>query len=242
MVDLIPVVKKYEYPTLQRKDLGWPEGRRYIYGDQKLPSVTTIISKTKDTEGLDAWAERIGKENAEKIKNDAAAVGTHMHNVIERMVAYRDLPRPTNWLMTKGYEMGYRLVNTYFSNINEIWGSEVSVYYSHKYAGTTDMIGLYKGKLAVIDFKQSKKPKKVEWIEDYFHQLAAYALAHDKLFDTEINFGVILVSVQDGTTQEFTTTGYEFENYKKAWLKRVDDFYAEGGLPAPRTGSNGNKD
>ena len=86
MVDLIPVVKKYDYPTLKRKDLGWPEGRRYIYGDQKLPSVTTIISKTKDMEALDAWAEKIGKENAEKIKNDAASVGTHMHNVIERMV------------------------------------------------------------------------------------------------------------------------------------------------------------
>jgi hypothetical protein len=240
MVDLIPVVKKHTYPNLKRKDL--PEGRRYIYGEQKLPSVTTIISKTKDTSGLDAWAERIGKENAEKIKNDAASVGTHMHNVIERMVAYRDLPRPTNWLMIKGYEMGYKLVNTYFKYLEEIWGSEVSVYYPGKYAGTMDMIGIYRGKLAVIDFKQSKKPKKSEWIEDYFHQLAAYAVAHDKLFNTEINFGVILVSVQDGTTQEFTTTGYGFENHKKAWLKRVDDFYAEGGLPTPSTGSNGNKD
>jgi len=239
MVDLIPVVKKYNYSTLHRKDT--EVGRRYIYGDQKLPSVTTILSKIKDTSGLDAWAERIGKENAERIKNEAASVGTHMHNVIERMIAYRDLPRPTNWLMTKGYEMGYRLINTYFHNIKEIWGSEVAVYLPEKYAGTVDLVCVYKNQPAIVDFKQSKKPKKSEWIEDYFHQLAAYAIAHNELFKTEINFGAVLVSVQDGSTQEFTTTGYEFDNYKKAWLGRVEKFYADGGLPAPSTGSNGNK-
>ena len=224
MVDLIPIKKLYQYPTLSRLDL--PEGRRYVYGEEKLPSVTTILSATKDKSGLDAWAARVGPENAEKIKSTAGAIGTHMHSVIERMIAYKDLPRPTNWEMTKGYEMGYRLVNTYFSQINEIWGSEVALYYPGKYAGTTDLVCVYRDKPCIMDFKQSNKPKKREWIEDYFHQLAAYALAHDMVHGTSIDYGVVLMAVQDGTTMEFSTAGQEFKRYKDEWMQRVEKFHS----------------
>jgi len=223
MVDLIPTKKLYKYESLQRIDT--EKGRRYVYGEQKLSSVTTILSGTKDKSGLDAWAARVGPENAERIKNEAATVGTHMHNVIERMIAYRDLPRPTNWLMTKGYEMGYRLINTYFQNMQEIWGSEVSLYYPGKYAGTTDLVCVYRDKPCIMDFKQSVKPKKRDWIDDYFHQLAAYALAHDVIHGTNIDYGVVLMAVQDGTTMEFSTAGQEFVRYKEEWMKRVEKFY-----------------
>jgi genome maintenance exonuclease 1 len=239
MVDLIPIKKLYKYESLQRVDTD--QGRRYIYGEEKLPSVTTILSGTKDKAGLDAWAARVGPENAERIKNEAATVGTHMHNVIERMIAYRDLPRPTNWLMCKGYEMGYRLINTYFQNLDEVWGSEVSLYYPGKYAGTTDLVGVYRGKPAIVDFKQSVKQKKAQWIEDYFHQLAAYALAHDIVHETSIEFGAVLVAVQDGTTQEFTTTGSEFKRYKEEWMERVEAYWS-GGPPTLNVESNGNSD
>jgi genome maintenance exonuclease 1 len=217
------MARRYKYESLQRLDL--PEGRRYVYGDQKLPSVTAVLSGTKDQSHLDAWAARIGPENAERIKNESAMVGTHMHNVIERLIACRDIPRPTSWLMTKGYEMGFRLINTYFHEIKEVWGSEVPLYYPDKYAGTTDMVAVYRGKPAIIDFKQSNKPKKREWIDDYFHQLGAYALAHDVVHGTNIDYGVILMAVQDGTVMEFSTTGREFQQYKDAWMKRVDQFY-----------------
>ena len=227
MVDLIPIVKNYKYERLTRED--GDGGRKYVYGDQRLPSVTTILSATKDKSGLDAWAARVGKENAEKIKSDAGAIGTHMHNVIERMIAYRDLPRPTNWLMTKGYEMGYRLINTYFQYIQEIWGSEIPLYYPEKYAGTTDLVCVYRGKPCIMDFKQSNKPKKREWIEDYFHQLAAYALAHDIIHGTNIEYGVVLMAVQDNTTMEFSMVGQEFSRYKEEWLKRVEKYHAGGG-------------
>ena len=224
MVDLIPLRKKFTYVSLRQNDT--PEGRHYVYGEQKLPSVTTILSATKeDREALDAWIERVGQEEADRIKNEAAAVGTHMHNVIERMVAYRDLPRPTNWQMVKGYEMGYRLINRYFQNINEIWGSEVSLYYPEKYAGTTDLVGVYRDKPAIIDFKQSNRPKKRQWINDYFCQLAAYALAHDELHGTQIDDAVILMAVRDGSTDEFSTAGREFQKYKDTWLRRVDEFH-----------------
>jgi len=225
MVDLIPVRKKFKYESLQRQDL--PEGRRYIYGEQKLPSVTTILSATKSNkEALDAWVARVGQEEADRVKNEASRVGTYLHEVIERMVAYRDLPRPTNWEMCKGYEMGYKIINTYFRNVDEIWGSEVSLYYPEKYAGTTDLVGLYRGKPHIIDFKQSNKPKKRQWIEDYFCQLAAYALAHDHLHGTNIDNAVVLMAVRsDGSTAEFSTAGREFQGYKDMWMRRVDAFH-----------------
>ena len=151
MVDLIPIKKLYQYVSLQRQDL--PEGRRYIYGEQKLPSVTTILSATKKDKGaLDAWVARVGQEEADRIKNEASRVGTYLHELIERMVAYRHLPRPTNWDMCKGYELGYKIINTYFQHVSEIWGSEVSLYYPEKYAGTTDLVGVYRDKPAIIDF------------------------------------------------------------------------------------------
>ena len=221
MVDLIPLRKKYRYERLQRHD--GAEGR--TYGDQKLPSVTRILDATKDKSKLDEWVQRVGQEEADRIKNTAATTGTHMHNVIERMVAGKSLPRPTNWLMVKGYEMGYRLVIEQLKDVDEIWGSEITLYLPQRYAGTTDMVGLYKGKPAIIDFKQSNKPKRHEWITDYFHQLSAYALAHDYQFGTEIEMGVVMMAMQSGGTQVFTTTGSEFLQYKRGWLERVENFY-----------------
>jgi genome maintenance exonuclease 1 len=87
------------------------------------------------------------------------------------------------------------------------------------------MIAVYRDKPAVIDFKQAVKPKKREWIEDYFHQLAAYALAHDIVHGTKLDYGVVLMAVQDGSVMEFSTTGREFQQYKDAWMRRVDQFY-----------------
>lgn len=225
MVDLIPIKKKFKYISLQRQDS--PEGRRYIYGDERLPSVTTILSATKKDKGaLEAWIKRVGPEEADRIKNEAGRVGTYLHEVIERMVAFRDLPRPTNWEMCKGYEMGYKIINTYFRNVNEIWGSEVSLYYPEKYAGTTDLVGVYRDKPAIIDFKQSNKPKRRAWIDDYFCQLAAYAMAHDEIHGTTIDNAVILMAVRsDGSTAEFSTAGREFKGYKEMWMRKVDEFY-----------------
>ena len=234
MVDLIPLRKKYRYEKLVRND--GPEGR--TYGDEKLPSVTRILDATKDKAKLDEWVQRVGQEEADRIKNTAATTGTHMHSVIERMVAGKSLPRPTNWLMVKGYEMGYRLVLEQFSSVDEIWGSEITLYIPNRYAGTTDMVGLYKGKPAIIDFKQSNKPKRHEWITDYFHQLSAYALAHDYQFGTEIEMGVVMMAMQSGGTQVFTTTGSEFLQYKRGWLERVEQYYRGNTLILP--GGSGN--
>jgi hypothetical protein len=130
-----------------------------------------------------------------------------------------------------------RLINAYFCHLKEVWGSEVTVYYPGKYAGTTDLVGIYRDQPAIVDFKQSIKPKQAKWIQDYFHQLAAYAMAHDIVHGTSIEFAAVLVSVQDGSTQEFTTTGGEFKRYKEEWMQRVENYWGSCNVV-----SNGNSD
>lgn len=224
MANLIKVSSPYVYQKMERVDTS--AGR--VYKSDKngqMPSVTTILSATKDKASLEAWAARVGAEEAERIKRDAAHVGTAMHQVMESFIAGEPLPVAEDWLQMRGYEMGHTLINRFFHNIDEIWGSEVPLYYPEKYAGTTDLVAVYRGKEAIVDFKQSIKPKRHEWIGDYFHQLAAYAMAHDIVHGTKINYGVVLVAVQDGTTQEFTTAGHEFERYKKEWMERVEAYH-----------------
>ena len=220
MANLIPCSDRFSYTALERIDT--PNGRRYVLPDGvQVPSVTTILDRTKDKSHLKAWADRVGHDQAEKIKNEAAYVGTNMHLVMEKVLANEPLPLAQDWLAMRGYEMGFRLISTYFKHLSVSYGSEVGLYYPKRYAGTTDLVAEYRGKLAIVDFKQSVRPKRHEHITDYFHQLAAYAVAHDQMHGTNIDFAAVLISVQDGTTQEFTTTGPEFENYKDQWMKRL---------------------
>jgi len=221
-MQLIPIRRKYVYKKLERVDA--PEGRVYKVDTMALPSVTTILSATKEAKHLDDWTARVGEAKAHQIKNDAATVGTHMHNVVERLLLNRDLPTPRTWLAVKGYWMGYKLIETFFPDVQEVWGTEIPLYYPERYAGTSDCIGLYKNSESIMDFKQANKMKRREWIEDYFIQLAAYAEAHNKVHGTQIKQGVIMMVAQDGQTQEFVSCGREFDGYIDKWNRRVDDF------------------
>lgn len=222
-MQLIPIRKRYVYKKLERIDTS--AGRVYeIDKSERLPSVTTILSETKDKTHLKGWAARIGEVQAEQVKNDAAILGTHMHNVVERLLLNRDLPAPRTWLAVKGYQMGYKLIEEFFPHVNEVWGAEIPLYYPGRYAGTSDCIGVYKQDESIIDFKQTNKMKKREWIEDYFIQLAAYSMAHNKVHGTSIRQGVIMMVSQEGQTQEFLTCGREFDSYGDKWLRRVEAF------------------
>ena len=223
MAYLINVVKKYKYESLTRNDS--PEGRRYVTAKgESLPSVTTILDATKDKSHLDAWAKNVGQAEADRIKNEAALVGTHMHGCLERFIKHRPIEPPTSWLAVRGYRMAMSLAEAFFPNLNEVWGSEVSVYYPGRYAGSTDMAGVYRTKSSIVDFKQANRMKKRDWIEDYFHQLAAYALAHDQIHGTRIEQGVVLMASQDGQVQEFVSVGREWEQYKQAWIVRLAQY------------------
>lgn len=231
-MQLIPIRKKFVYPSLKRID--GDTGRTYtLEGMAPVPSVTTILSATKEGAALKEWENRIGKDAANKIKNDAATVGTHMHSVVERLLLNRPLEVPRTWLAVRGYWMGYKLIDTFMPNVQEVWGSEIQLLYPDKYAGTSDCIGVYRNTESIIDFKQANKIKQRNWIEDYFVQLAAYAAAHNVAHGTSIQQGVILMVSQDGQTQEFMTSGREFQGFVDKWMRRVDDFYKKKPVGEP---------
>ncbi len=218
---LFPHEPRFLYKRLERIES--PGGRKYLVDTVKVPSVTTILDRTKDKQKLVEWEARIGTVAATQQKERAAHVGTNMHETLECILENKPLTIGQDWESLRGHEMAFRLANSYFQHITTVFGTEVGLHYDERYAGTTDLVAVYRGKLAIVDFKQSVKPKRHEYITDYFHQLAAYALAHDRMYGTEIKFGAVLIAVQDGTTQEFTTTGPEFESFKAQWWKRVTE-------------------
>lgn len=225
MANLIPRSSAYTYTQLVRVE--GPEGRAYLVSEGvQAASVTTILDQTKNKEMLKQWANRVGVEEATRQKEEAAHVGTCLHKTIESFLADEPLSMGQDWLALRGHEMALRLINKYFINLQLIYGSEINVHYEARYAGTADLVAVYRNRLAIMDFKQSVRPKRHEHITDYFHQLAAYAIAHDAMFGTNIDFGVVLISVQDGTTQEFTTTGREWQSFKTQWLARLTTWEA----------------
>ena len=215
------LIKKYNYADLKRQD---GETRLYLTPDgESLPSVTSVLSKTKDKSFLKEWRARVGEKAAEKIIADSSQIGTALHLYIEHYVnkhPYKDLTP----IGEKAGTMAQVIIDheNGLKKISEVWGSEVHLYYPGKYAGTTDMIGLYDGRPTVIDFKQTNRPKKREWVQDYLMQLAAYALAHNKLFDTEIDQGVILMCSRDLLFQKFELTGENFVRAGYAFMKKLD--------------------
>ena len=220
MAYLIPWARTFRYESLERIDT--PNGRVYsLPNGVHVPSVTTVLDRTKDKAALKEWADRVGQAEADRQKDQAAYVGTNMHATLECILNGDPMKFGTDWMAMKGHQMAFTLANRYFKAISAIHGSEVGLYYKDRYAGTTDLVATYRGKLAIIDFKQSVKPKRHEYITDYFHQLAAYAVAHDCMHGTSIDYAAVLIAVQDGTPQEFTTAGREFEEFKAQWMERL---------------------
>jgi genome maintenance exonuclease 1 len=202
--------------------------RHYDIGKGKLPSVTTILSNTQSEEkkeSLARWKQNVGEKKADDIKNQAAERGSIMHRIIESYILgekhadLSDVGMQAGEMAKIVFDQGLR------GCMDEIWGSEVTLYYPELYAGATDLCGIYENRESIIDFKQSNKPKKREWIEDYFVQLTAYAMAHNCVYGTEINQGVILMCTKDNYFQKFVIQGPEFNKYVWQWLRRVDEFY-----------------
>ena len=217
--------KLYTYPESTRST---KEGyRTYDVNEEKLPSVTTILGATKDQEAIDSinrWKARVGEETATRIKEQAASRGTNMHLHLERHImgeGHLDLTEEGK--IAKA--MADTIIAKGFNDLQEIWGSEVTLFYPGLYAGATDLVGTYDYEDSIIDFKQSNKPKRKEWVEDYFMQLGAYAMAHNQVYGTEITQGVILMCTPDNYFQKFQIKGKEFIEYQHKFLEKVDQYY-----------------
>ena len=217
--------KKFDYPASIRSLVN--DQRHYEIGQEKLPSVTTILQATQSAEKkaiLSKWRQNVGENKAEEIKNEAANRGTIMHRILEGYLLgqnhadFSDLGQQAGSMANVILESGIR------GQLEEIWGSEITVYYPGLYAGATDLAGIYNGRESIIDFKQSNKPKRKEWIEDYFLQLAAYAMAHNHVYGTNIQSGVVLMCTKDNYFQKFEARDKEFQEYTWKWLERVDKY------------------
>lgn len=214
---------KFDYKPLTREER---EGRRlYATPSGAVPSVTTILDSTKDKTFLIEWRKRVGEQQANQISKEASGLGTLMHKHLENYVLGIDRPKGNNTVQVMAAAMADTMINEAFPDVDEVWGIEAGLYYPELYAGTTDMVGVHKGKPAIIDHKTSNKPKKKEWIEDYFLQCCAYALAHNSMFDTDINKAVVNIIDREAKLQSFVIEGDEFNFYADKWASRVDQYY-----------------
>jgi ATP-dependent exoDNAse (exonuclease V) beta subunit len=217
--------KLYNYPKTIRSSVDGV--RKYDVNNEKLPSVTTILKATESEdkkESLARWKDRVGEVEADRIKNVAALRGTAMHTYLEHYVKGGNVLDLTD-LGREASSMGQMIIDKGFPDLEEVWGVECTLHYPGLYAGQTDMCGIYQGRESIIDFKQSNKPKRAEWIDDYKLQLVAYATAHDQVYGTSIEQGVILMCTPDNFFQRFLVNGSEFREWKWEWLRRIDTYY-----------------
>lgn len=221
------IIEKYKYHDLKRTDFN--NTRFYSVSDKRAPSVTTILNITKSEESktaLEEWRKRKGQAVADQITKEASSRGTRMHSYLEDWIK-SDVLRShgTNPYSKQSRQMAEQIINNALVNMNEFWGCEVNLHFDTIYAGTTDLVGVYKNSPCIVDFKQSNKLKKREYISDYFYQLVSYAQAHDRMFGTNIKHGVVLMCTQDFHFQEFELSGNEFDKFVSGWWHKVEECF-----------------
>jgi genome maintenance exonuclease 1 len=224
-----PFVERFQYKNC--KQINDPVTRKRVYATpdgETLPSVTTILSATKDMTALNEWRDRIGWDKAQQITNEAAGVGTAMHNNLERFIAGIERQPGNNAVHVQANKMADVIIEKGLSGVNEVWAIEQSLYYPGLYSGTTDLVGVYKENPSVMDYKQTNKPKKEEWIDDYKIQLVAYILAHNAVYKTDIREGHVFMCSRDFQYQQFDLWPSDFTKYEDMWLEKVEEYYTIG--------------
>lgn len=208
-----PITRKRVYQT--------PDG-------ETLPSVTTILSSTKDMTAINEWKKRIGEDKANQISREAAGVGTAMHSNLERFIAGLQRQPGNNPVHVQANKMADVIIENGLSKVTEVWAMEQTLYFPGLYSGTTDLVCVYNGNPSVCDYKQTNKPKKEEWIDDYKVQLTAYIMAHNQVYKTEIREGHVFMCSRDLQYQQFDLLPDEFEYWQNRWLDKVEEYYTKG--------------
>jgi genome maintenance exonuclease 1 len=224
-----PFIERFQYKNC--KQINDPVTRKRVYqtpDGEKLPSVTTILSATKDMTHLNEWRNRIGHDKAQQITTEAASVGTSMHANLERFLIGEQRQPGNNAVHVQANKMADVIIENGLIKMNEVWAMEQSLYFPGLYSGTTDLVGVYDGEPAVCDHKQTNKPKKAEWVDDYYVQLVAYILAHNEVYGTDIRRGVIFMCSRDFQYQQFDLNKDNFNKYEDIWLGKVEEYYTTG--------------
>jgi hypothetical protein len=213
------------------KQINDPVTRKRVYltpDGEKLPSVTTILSATKDMTALNEWKNRIGHAKAQQIVTEASGVGTAMHANLERFLVGIQRQPGNAPVHVQANKMADVIIEKGLCDVDEVWAMEQSLYFPGLYSGTTDLVAVYKGNPSVCDYKQTNKPKKAEWVEDYYIQLVAYIMAHNEVYKTDIREGHIFMCSRDLQYQQFDLWPADFNKYQDMWLAKVEEYYTTG--------------
>ena len=222
-----PFVERFQYKACKQITDPVTGKRVYLTPDgERLPSVTTILGATKDMTALNEWRKRVGEDNAKQITREAAGVGTAMHANLERFLIGEQRQPGNNPVHVQANKMADVIIENGLSKMTEVWAMEQSLYCPGLFSGTTDLVGVYDGQPAICDHKQTNKPKKSEWVEDYYLQLVAYATAHNEVYGTDIKRGVIFMCSRDLQYQQFDLLPENFNMYQDMWFKKVEEYYA----------------
>lgn len=232
-----PFVERHQYkgcvqindPITGKRVYKTPDG-------EHLPSVTTILSATKDMTALNEWRRRVGEQKAKEITKEAAGVGTGMHANLEKFLAGVPRQPGNNPVHVKANAMANLIIEHALQHIDEVWAIEQSLYFPGLYSGTTDLVAVYKGNPAICDYKQTNKPKKEEWVTDYYIQLTAYIMAHNEVYGTDIREGHIFMASRGDDTmkiggeiyQQFDLWPKDFNKYQDMWLSKIEEYYTTG--------------
>lgn len=224
-----PFVEKIQYKNCQQINDPITRKRVYLTPDgESLPSVTTILGATKDMTHLNEWKKRIGEQKAKEITTEAAGVGTAMHSNLERFIAGIQRQPGNNPVHIQANKMADEIIKNGLSDVKEVWAMEQSLYFPGLYSGTTDLVAVYKDNPSVCDYKQTNKPKKAEWVEDYYLQLMAYILAHNEVYGTDIKEGHVFMCSRNCEYQQFDLLPQDFNKYQDMWLTKVEEYYKLG--------------
>ena len=214
---------KHNWVTLPKlKQINSEDGRKYAIDEEvKYPSITTVLGKTKDLSYLKEWRKRVGEEHANKVTAAATSRGTSMHKLCEDYLLNQDLDD----LGSTSGELLFRGIRPYLDRIDNVRALESGLF-SHKLhvAGTVDCIADYDGELTIIDFKTAKATKRESYIYDYFMQGAFYFTSFYELTGELPKQILVLISVQDGSVQEFFVKGKEIIHWTEQLKERIKKY------------------
>ena len=230
-------VERFQYKNCKQITDPVTRKRMYLTPDgEHLPSVTTILGATKDMTALNEWRNRIGHDKAQQITTEAAGVGTGLHANLERFLVGEVRQPGNNPVHVKANAMANIIIENGLKDVDEVWAIEQSLYFPGLYSGTTDLVCVYKGNPCIADYKQTNRPKKLEYVEDYFLQLMAYMLAHNEIYGTDMREGHIFMCSRgnDGMKpggevyQQFDLLPQDFNKYQDMWLNKVEEYHTTG--------------
>ena len=190
---------------------------------EKYPSITTVLGKQPGKQkGLQEWRERVGVAQAQIISGKAARRGSVFHNIVENYLQDNDISdfKQQNFM---AWCMFGEMKSHLDEKINQVVLQEQTMFSpKFKVAGRCDLIGVYKNKLSVVDFKTTTRTKKEEWIGDYFIQCAAYASMYEEHTGESVEDVVIMMVAEDGEVQLFEK---KTADYLPKLEEIMDDFY-----------------